>query len=202
MPLLVSTSYFPPVTYIAGCIRTDEVILEAHENYTKQTCRNHCSIYGPNGLQVLSVPVNKVNGNHTLITDIRISYSEPWQQMHRRSMESAYRNSPFFLYYQDYFMPFYEKKVPFLFDLNLQILETVFRILRIERKISQTLSYERFPSDVTDQRELLVSKHHRGVMVPYTQVFGSRSGFLPDLSIIDLLFNLGPDSLEYLQKTA
>ncbi len=200
MRLLVSIAYFPPVSYIAGCLRAEEIFLEAFENYIKQSCRNHCAIYGTNGRQVLSVPVHKVNGNHTLTRDIRISYSEPWQNIHRRSIESAYRNSPYFLYYQDYFLPFFERKEVLLFDLNLKILDAVFMALRTDKKVSLTEKYEEHPEGMTDQRELLVSKHHQAAMEPYTQVFGNRFGFLADLSILDLLFNLGPDSLEYLKK--
>jgi WbqC-like protein family len=200
MPLLFSTAYFPPVSYMAACMDADELVLESCETYTKQTCRNHCVIYGANGRQILSVPVHKVHGNHTLVRDVQISYAVNWQQAHRKAIESAYRNSPFFLFYQDELMSFFEKKIQHLFDLNLQILEILLKTLGIEKKISFTTAYEREPVGILDQRELLISKHHRQKMDPYTQVFSDKSGFLPDLSILDLVFNLGPDSMQYLKN--
>ena len=106
MPLLIATSYLPPALYMAETAKADEIIIEAFETYTKQTCRNHCLIYGPNGRQTLSIPVIKVNGNHTITKDIRISTHQPWQKIHWRSIKTAYSNSPFFLFYQDYLSPF------------------------------------------------------------------------------------------------
>jgi hypothetical protein len=198
--LLLSTAYLPPVSYMAECLRAEEVRIEAFETYAKQSYRNRFSIAGPNGRQDLSIPVIRVNGNHTLVKDIRIAYIFPWQKNHWRSIRTAYSNSPFFLFYQDYFIPFYEKKIPFLLDLNLQILETLLRMLRIEKKISATEIFEKTPVDVTDRRNFLVSKHHRREIEPYPQVFRTRYPFLCDLSIIDLIFNLGPDSVEYLKQ--
>jgi hypothetical protein len=101
MMVLRSTAYLPPVSYISGCLRQDEILIERFETYPKQTIHNRCRILGPNGLQVLSVPVVRVNGNHTLTKDIRIAETIPWQRLHWRSIETAYNNSPFFLYYKD-----------------------------------------------------------------------------------------------------
>ena len=201
MPLLISAAYFPPVSYIAACVRADGILIESEETYVKQTCRNHCSILGANGRQLLSVPVHKVNGNHTLIRDIRLAETFRWQQIHRRSIESAYRNSPFFLYYQDYFLPFFERPFGFLLDLDLRILETVLDVLRVDQKISLTRTWEQAPEGVDDQREVMVSKHRRQDLKPYPQVFGDRFGFMSDLSILDLIFNLGPEASEYLLNT-
>jgi hypothetical protein len=191
MITLFTTAYLPSVSYIAECLLSDTVTIEAFETYKKQTCRNHCEIYGPNGRQKLSVPVCKVNGNHTLTKDIRISYFQAWQKIHWRSIETAYNNSPFFLYYRDLFEPFYFKKFDFLLDFNTRLLEVIFRILRIEKEISFTDHYE----NSSDDRNDLLLLH-------YTQVFENKSGFLPDLSTIDMIFNLGPDSREYLINTS
>jgi hypothetical protein len=187
MSNLFSTAYLPSVSYIAECLQSDNVNIEAFETYKKQTCRNHCHIYGPNGKQKLSVPVIKVNGNHTLTKDIRISYFQIWQKVHWRSIETAYNNSPFFLYYRDYFEPFYVKKFDFLLDFNTKILEVLFIIFRIEKEIDFT---DHFENPSIEEKNLFFPS--------YTQVFEARSGFLPNLSIIDLLFNLGPEAVEYL----
>jgi hypothetical protein len=191
MITLFTTAYLPSVSYIAECLHSDNVIIEAFETYKKQTCRNHCLIYGPNGKQKLSVPVIKVNGNHTLTRDIHISYFQNWQAIHWRSIETAFNNSPFFLYYRDYFEPFYVKKFDFLLDFNTKLLEVLFMIFRIGKEIEFTDHFENSP--VTPNKLLFP---------PYTQVFENKSGFLPDLSVIDLLFNLGPDALEYLSSSS
>jgi hypothetical protein len=187
MSILLSTAYLPPISYIAEFFRPDEITIEIFETYQKQTIRNHCEIYGPNGKQKLSIPVIKVNGNHTLTKDIRISYIQDWQKIHWRSIETAYNNSPFFLYFKDYFEPFFLKKFDFLLDFNTKLMEVLFLILRIDKEINFT---DHFENRINDRRNLLLSS--------YTQVFGPRWDFLPDLSIIDVIFNLGPEANTYL----
>jgi hypothetical protein len=184
---LFITAYLPPVSYITECIRSDKIVIESFETYHKQTFRNHCIIAGPNGKQQLTVPVIKVNGNHTLTKDIRISYSQEWQKNHWRSIETAYNNSPFFLYYRDYLEPFYLKKSDFLLDFNTKLLEIIFIILRVEKEIGFT---DHFGNLTADDFNL--------IFPPYTQVFENKSGFVPNLSIVDLIFNLGPEAREYL----
>jgi len=191
MGTLLPTAYLPPITYIAECLRNDEILIEIFETYTKQTIRNHCSIYGPNGRQKLSIPVVKVHGNHTLTKDIHLSSDQNWQFIHWRSIETAYNNSPFFLYYRDYLEPFYLKKFDFLLDFNTKLLEIIFMILRIEKGIG-----------FTDHFENRLNDYHNFIFTPYTQVFSPKSGFLSNLSIIDLLFNLGPDVNEYLSGSS
>jgi hypothetical protein len=191
MSTIFSTAYLPPVSYIAECLRAEEIVIEIWETYRKQTIRNHCNIYGPNGRQKLSIPVIKVHGNHTLTKDIRISCLQNWQQIHWRSIETAYNNSPFFLYYRDYFEPFYLKKFDFLLDFNAKLLEIIFMILRIEKQIGFTDHYENRMEDRPSY-----------IFPPYTQVFSPKSGFLSNLSIIDLIFNLGPDANDYLCGTS
>lgn len=202
MNVLLSTAYLPPIYYVSGCLHPEKILIEAHETYAKQTCRNHCNIYGPNGKQALSIPVNKVHGNHTLVKDIRISYLLPWQKIHWRSIETAYNKSPFFLYYRDYFETFYDNKFDFLLDLNFKLLEVIFLILRIDKEIGITGYFEKHPGETGDYRNILVSKNYPlPVLLPeYIQVFGTRHGFLPNLSIIDLIFNLGPGAIEYLKS--
>jgi hypothetical protein len=200
MTVLLSTAYLPPISYLSACLHSDQVLIERFETYPKQTCRNRCHIYGPNGLQTLSIPVIKVNGNHTLTKDIRIATSTPWQRLHWRSIETAYNNSPFFLYYQDEFERVFEKKFDFLLDLNSMLLEILFDILRIEKKIGFTDHFLKIPEGIEDHREFPKKKKvpSNDAFPPYTQVFSPKHGFIADLSIIDLIFNLGPESGDFL----
>lgn len=180
---IFSTAYLPPISYIRDCLRSETVIVEIHETYRKQTTRNHCLIAGPNGKQQLTIPVIKVNGNHTKTKDIRIADSGSWQRSHWRSIETAYNKSPFFLYYRDYFEPIYLKESQFLLDFNTKLLEVIFHLLKIEKKILFT---DHFENRTIDPKPLDHLKYH--------QVFEEKSGFLNDLSIIDLIFNLGPEA--------
>jgi hypothetical protein len=201
MPVLRSTAYLPKISYLAECLKSDELWIEGFETYPKQTYRNHCMIYGPNGLQTLSVPVVKVNGNRTLTKDIRIANSIPWQRSHWRSIETAYNNSPFFLFYKDEFEPFYERQFDFLLDLNNRLTEVIFKILKIRKKILPTDQFLKTYLDILDLR---CSKKNEPYPIeefpPYTQVFSPKHGFIPDLSIIDLIFNLGPESGDFLNS--
>lgn len=196
MSIRLTTAYLPPIAYMARAIRADAITIEAWETYAKQTCRNHCSIFSPNGRQTLTIPVIKVNGNHTLSRDIRVSKHQPWQKIHWRSIETAYNNSPFFLYYQDNFIPFFEKEFDFLIDFNMQLLEVVLKSLKVN--LPAQLSSDFLPELPMDQREWLVSKKCHAESPEYVQVFSEKSGFMPNLSVIDLIFNLGPESQQYL----
>ena len=200
--LLIPSSYLPPVSYVSACLHADDIVIEKYETYAKQTFRNHCIIGGPNGKQKLSIPVIKVNGNHTKTKDIRISDVMPWQKMHWRSIKTAYNNSPFFLYYYDSFIPYFEKKQEFLVDFNTSLLESIFHILKEEKKIQGTDQFEKEVSEKYDLRNLWGKKHPviQSNFPEYTQVFSPKHGFLHDLSIIDLIFNLGPEARQYLRN--
>lgn len=202
MILLTSTSYLPPVAYLAAVVRAGAVVIEAYETYQKQTCRNHCVIPGPNGPLTLTIPVIKTNGNHTVTRDIKISDQLRWQIIHWRSIETAYNNAPFFLYYKDYFEPLYRKPFQSLIDLNSELLVAMFQCLHIKREITLTRQYDKNPQGVEDLRSVLVAKHNKSIdeLPFYTQVFGDRHGFRPDMSAIDLIFNLGPEAPEYLLR--
>ncbi|MCX6282930.1 MAG: WbqC family protein [Bacteroidetes bacterium] len=198
--IIVSTSYLPPLGYVSALMRAGESVIDLYETYPKQTCRNHTNIYGPGGKQTLSIPVNKPAGNHTRTMDIRISYALPWNKTHWRAIEAAYNNSPYFLYYQDYFRPFFENEYDFLADFNSEILETVYRLLRISGRIRFAETFVRYPEGMRDLRNELTAKHAMAICPPYTQTFSEKHGFLSNLSIIDLVFNLGPEAAEYLQS--
>ena len=201
MTLLLSTAYLPPISYISLFLQNRKLVIERFETYPKQTFRNHCRIYGPNGQLTLSVPVIKVNGNHTLTKDIRIA-STNWQRLHWRSIETAYNNSPFFLYYKDEFAKVFDEKHEFLLDLNSRLLEIILTVLRIDPDILYSEQYEQNPAEMKDMRESGIkrNKQQDHLLPEYTQVFSPKHGFLSDLSIIDLIFNLGPESYDYLDS--
>jgi len=193
--IIIPTAFFPPVAYMAATMGPDEICIQAGETYRKQTCRTHCVIAGPNGKQVLSIPVHKPGGNHTKTGEVLISYEEPWQSLHWRSIESAYNKSPFFLYYRDEFEPFFLRKTESLIEFNSLILKKLFKILRMEKIVTLT---EEFDREASEHSEILVSKHHRTATPQYTQVFSDRQPFHSNLSILDCIFNLGPETGEYL----
>ena len=202
MESLFSTSYLPPISYIAHIRKYTNIYIENFETYSKQTFRNRCEILSANGKLSLSVPVIKSYGNHTLTKDIKICYSQAWQRIHWNAICSAYNKSPFFLYYRDFFEPIYLKKHDFLIDLNEELLSIVFKILRSNVFPIATASYIKLNSDADDFREYFDKKMitENLYFMPYYQVFADKHGFIPNLSIIDLLFNLGNDSVDYLNN--
>jgi hypothetical protein len=199
--LLVATAYFPPVSYLAACVHAEEVVIEHEETYPKQTIRNHCNILGPNGKQTLSIPVIKVNGHHTKTRDIRLDSSTNWQMNHKRSILTAYGNSPYYLYYSDLFTPCLESHYEFLIDLNRAILQKIFEVIRITPKVTLTDTFRKEWPGITDIRYTPKKNiNQNSTSFPaYTQVFSSRHPFSPDLSSLDLIFNLGPECLSYLE---
>jgi hypothetical protein len=196
---LLSTAYLPPVSYFHSILNSEKIFIEACETYPKQTLRNHCSILSPNGIQNLVIPVSKPGGNHTSVREVLISPHEPWQKIHTRSLETAYNSSPFFLYYREDIFPIITTASGRLIDFNTALLKIILELIGIRQEIQFTHSFEAKPSSVRDLRHF----HNQGVnpspfLKPYQQVFTSKFGFTPDLSILDLLFNLGPDSFDYL----
>lgn len=198
--ILLSTAYFAPIRYFSKLAAYPEIHIEQHENFIKQTYRNRTVILGANGQIPLIVPVEKGRGKKICIKDLRIAYDEEWQRNHWRTIFSAYNSSPFFEYYADDLEPFFRKKYEFLFDLNQQITETLVEILEIETELKLTDDFEQIPKTCLNFREQISPKTHlidddaQFVAQPYTQVFTEKFGFIPDLSILDLLFNEGPSS--------
>jgi hypothetical protein len=187
---LLSTAYLPPVSYIEECISSGIIILEMHEHYIKQSYRNRTNIYGANGLLPLIIPVDHQNLFQVPIKDVRISYVNPWQKIHWRSITSAYRNSPYFEFFEDEFINFYEKKYETLFEFNLLLLEKIFSLLKANVRVEFTSIYERQPTASEDLRNHFHPDKRKDID-PYRQVFSERMGFLNDLSFIDKLFNRG-----------
>ncbi|MGE4586859.1 MAG: WbqC family protein [Mangrovibacterium sp.] len=205
--ILLSTAYLPPVQYLSKFLHYKTIRLEVRENFLKQTYRNRTLIAAANGPESLVIPVAKGRDAKHTIKDQRISYDTSWQHIHWHAIVSAYRSSPFFEILQDEFRPFYRKRYSFLFDFNLELLRLVLNILDITPDIRLTEDFEQVPDYCLNYREAIhpkpgktaADKHF--VPVPYSQVFEDRLGFLPNLSVIDLLFNRGPESYEILLKS-
>jgi hypothetical protein len=200
--VLLPTAYLPPIQYYSKLIAHPEIIIEHFEHFPKQTYRNRTYIYSPNGKQLLVVPL-KSRSERIITKDIRISYNDPWQNLHWRSMEAAYRRSPFFEFYEDDLVPFYnQKKFEFLIDLNMAMIEFINSLLKIKMKHTATSSYEKNHDNIVDLRTLLSPKKELNTDTSfktkeYAQVFSTKHGFIPNLSVIDLLFNHGPRAVEY-----
>ncbi len=197
--ILLSTAYLGPVSYYRAMAHADEIQVEQCDHYHKQTYRNRCRIMTGNGVMELSVPVLK-SGNKTAVRDLKIAYVESWQQVHWRAIASAYNSSPFFEYYRDDFEPFFTKKTEYLIDFNMGLMEVVDGLVGIKTPISLTEEYLPSPVGMKDLREVFSPKQPDGSEVAYYQVFDQKYGFVPDLSILDLLFNMGPESLLVLRK--
>lgn len=200
--ILLSTAYLAPIEYYGSIVNADNVTIEQEEHYVKQTYRNRCMIATANRIQVLTIPVIKVDGNHTKIKDVQITYAEKWQMIHWRAILSAYSHSPYFLYYKNLLEPFYFKKFKYLFDLNFQLQEEILNILEVEKKIIFTESFEvNTGNESLDLRNSFQPKIKSPKnFPPYIQVFAEKFDFFPNLSIIDLLFNEGPAAIDYLKK--
>jgi hypothetical protein len=204
LPLILSTSYLPPIEYFTSIINSKEVIIEKKESYKKQTYRNRCEIYSSNGKLDLSIPIIKINGHNTKTEDIIISYKYNWQKKHWRAIESAYNSSPFFLYYKDDLIKFFAEKYESLIDFNFDLLMVLFEMLEIKPEVKFSKEFIKYYDENSiDKRNIISPKNNINSsenFPAYTQVFDTKLGFIPNLSIIDLIFNEGPNAIEYLNN--
>ena len=198
--ILIHPGYFPSISHFVAMAQSDLVTFEMDDNFQKQTNRNRMYIYSPNGIQLLNIPVKHSKTAHQKTKDIQLETAFDWQKQHFKSLEAAYRSSPFFEYFEDDIVPIFEKKHKFLMDLNLQTMEIVSKCLRFEFDYNETTEYFHTVEDKTDLRHLINGKKDTSIFEPYTQVFEEKNGFLNNLSILDLLFNEGRHALEYLKK--
>jgi hypothetical protein len=196
MPLF----YLPPVSWFSTLkIHRPAIIFDKDEHFPKQTYRNRARIYSPDGLLQLVVPVVKGSKVHTKTKDVRISYDFRWQRQHWMSLESCYRRSAYFEFYEDDLAPFYEKQFEFLFDYNQELLNMMLKYLKLPLELSFTEEYLSQYPNLADYRNAISDKKEPLMeQKPYFQVFEERQGFMKDLSIVDLLFNQGPQAVNYL----
>lgn len=188
MSAVFTAYYFPPIRYMADFIQQESPIIDAYENMQKQTYRNRCYILGPNARQRLQVPIQK-NNQSRKIKDIKISYTENWQKIHFKSLEAAYRRSPFFEFYEHIFQEILSSEHKYLLDLNVFIMERILNMLQLDSEINLSNAYSKtYDKDFRDQYNPKTDK----VMIPkYSQVFEEKQEFVHNLSIIDLICNLG-----------
>lgn len=198
MILLTELHYHPGINFFQQAFKADEVWIEAHENYIKQSYRNRCHILTSQGPISLTVPVKGGNGK-TLITQLEIDYEQKWVNAHWRTIRSAYGNSPYFEFYADYFRDVYQRQPQFLFELNRAFLDLYLKFLKFSKPLRLTGRYEeKYSPEVQDFRSQIHPKKAPDSLAlkPYAQVFGKQ--FVPNLSMLDLLFNQGPEAAKYL----
>lgn len=196
--MLFYPTYFSSVAQYVAIVKADKIIFEIHDNFQKQTYRNRCYIYGANGKQLLNIPVLKANSKQAT-KDVKIDYSEKWQQQHLRAIESAYRSSPFYDFFDIELVALFSVKEKYLLDFNFKCHEFIIEHAQLEQT-----QYEKTTTFVKehqqDYRLLVNAKTNKEFnLKPYTQVFSDKLGFIENLSILDLLFMEGSNTLNYLE---
>ena len=181
-------------------IQAEELVFEVEDNFQKQTNRNRMYIYSSNGLQFLNISVKHSLEKNQKYKDILIDNSSNWQKIHLKSLESAYKNSPFYDYFIDDILPIYQKKHKFLLDLNFETFKVVNKCLGIGLSFSKTTEYFHTVENDNDFRHLVNGKKDNTQIESYTQVFEDKHGFITNLSILDLLFNEGRHAVNYLKN--
>ncbi|WP_299123446.1 WbqC family protein [uncultured Winogradskyella sp.] len=200
MNCLIHPTYFPNLAHFAVMVNADAVYFEVCDNYQKQTLRNRTEIYGANGKLALTVPVSYSQKKRQLYKDVKIAYEDNWQLLHLKSLQSAYSMSPFFEFYIDDLMPLFDKQYNYILDLNLKCFEVLSNSLQLSINTLETLIFEKEPKNKTDFRKVVNRNYEVDFLKSYTQVFTEKHGFISNLSILDLLFNEGPNTELYLKN--
>ena len=200
---LLSSAYFPPVQWMQKLHIYNKVYVERNDNFCKQTYRNRCVIATANGVQALTVPIERFEGAKCPMRDIRISDHGEWRHLHWNAIVSAYGESPFFDYYAAGLHPFFERKWKYLFDFNMEIVDKLCELLDVRPNISLTDSYADAALLCADDLRDVIRPKHPAVDPlfaprPYYQVYASRHGFQSNMSVLDLLCNEGPEGIFYL----
>lgn len=200
MSILLHPSYLPNIANYVAMVHASDVIFEVHDTYQKQTFRNRSHIYGANGIIALNVPVVFTQMNRQMYKDVKISNDEKWQSHHWKSLQSAYKTSPYFEYYEDDLASLYHEPQVFIMEFNLKCLKVIAECLQWDFQYTTSNSFEKSPN--SDDYRFLINarKKIEFQFNRYTQVFSIKHGFLSNLSILDLLFNEGPNAINYLQS--
>ena len=198
--IVLSTAYLPTIEYFAFIAKSEVFFLERCETFQKQSYRNRAYILTAGGGQSLILPTRH-DTQRCCIRDVRIDYKDNWHLKHWRAIETAYSGTPYFLYYKDFLYPFFEKKYDFLFDFNTELTLALLKLLKIKKVPAMTETYINMYEDALDLRSAIHPKRESLIeCLPYPQIFSDRQPFCDRLSVIDLLFNLGPEALSYLNQ--
>lgn len=200
--LLLSTAYLPPADYFSLITKAGEVYIESKENYIKQSYRNRCYILSSHGIHLLSVPVYEGSRHKIPITEARIDHSKRWKQVHLRAIVSCYRCSPYFEFFYEPLEKIISADHEFLWDLNMELLKSLLKMLKIRKQLKPTDTFEAPEQKPHDYRYRLEPGKNLFLHKKYLQVFSSTHEFVPNLSIMDLIFNLGPDAGKYIEEVA
>ena len=196
MDILIHPNYFPNIYQFIQIIKAKNILFEVSDNYQKQTFRNRTYIYGANGKLGLFIPVIHTHKNRELFKDVKISYESNWMDLHLKSLQSAYRSSPYFEYFEDDFIKLYSKKEKFLVDFNIKCIKLISNLLDLDLDYKISSEYVEKTNDIIDLRDLSNARKQKTIETPkYIQVFESKHGYLNNLSIIDLIFSEGPNSV-------
>lgn len=197
--VLLPIFYLPPVSWFSVFLDDEnQILLEQYENFPKQTYRNRTAIYGANGKLALIIPI-KHNGKREM-KDIEVSFSEDWKKLHWKSIKTAYQSTPYFEFYEDKLKTIYEDESASLKDFNIRALQIILSILKTEKDFELTTEYFKNPDAIDLRGQFSAKTESTTIMPEYYQSFSDKYGFVKDLSILDLLCNIGPESLTYIKK--
>ena len=196
MDILIHPNYFPNIHQFTQIIKANNILFEVSDNYQKQTFRNRTYIYGANGKLGLFIPVIHTHNNRELFKDVKISYDSNWMDLHLKSLQSAYRSSPYFEYFEDDFIKLYSEKEKFLADFNIKCISLISNLLDLDLDYKISGEYVEKTNDIIDLRDLSNARKEKKIDTPkYIQVFESKHGYINNLSILDLIFSEGPNSV-------
>jgi hypothetical protein len=201
--LIMPNAYFGPIEFFAYLVQQNQAIIEVSDNFQKQTYRNRCYIYGANGKLMLNAPIkHNKKGDRLMVKDVELANDSNWLTVQWKSIETAYRTSPYFEFYEDDLRPFFEKEHKNLLEMTLESIDIVKDILQEDWKLSYTEEYyKNYGESDLDLRDYFNAKKDSETKFPeYIQVFSNKFGFIPNLSILDLIFNEGPNAVNYLQN--
>lgn len=201
MNILLHPTCFPSIATFIAIAKAEKVVFEVHDNYQKQTYRNRCYVYAANGKLQLSIPVVFSQKNRQKYSEVKIANEYNWQDNHWKTLESAYKTSPFFEFYEDELKFLFHQIFDSILDFNLKCFDVLCDCLQLEVDYTKTELFNKSPENIDDLRPLVNAK--KEIQLPfdkYQQVFSEKHGFISNLSILDLLFNEGPNALNYLES--